>query len=56
MKPDGTNVPVEVFAMYNEDGERVESCPHPKQIVDVRLSEPPEVGDILRMQKTEEER
>lgn len=54
MKPDGTNVPAEVLAMYNEDGERVESCPHPKQIIEVRLSEPPEAGDILRMQNTEE--
>ena len=54
MKPDGTNVPAEVLAMYNEDGERVESCPHPKQIIEVRLSEPPEAGDILRKQNTEE--
>ena len=54
MKPDGTNVPVEVFAMYNEEGERITSCPHPKQSIDVRLSEPPEVGDILRKQSTKE--
>ena len=51
MKPDGTNVPVEVLAMYNEDGESVESCPHPKQNIDVRLSELPEAGDILRVEK-----
>lgn len=51
MKPDGTNVPVEVLAMYNEDGEAVESCPHPKQIIDVRLSDLPEAGDILRVEK-----
>lgn len=50
MKPDGTNVPVEVLAMYNEDGEPVESCPHSKQVIDVVLSQIPERYDILRVQ------
>ena len=49
MKPDGTNVPVEVLAMYDEEGEAVESCPHSKQIIDVQLSTVPEVYDILRV-------
>ncbi len=48
MKPDGTNVPVRVLAMYDEQGEPVESCPHSKQVIDVRLSETPQVYDILR--------
>lgn len=48
MKPDGKNVPVKVLAMYNEDGEEVESCPHSKQKVEVLLSEIPECYDILR--------
>lgn len=51
MKPDGRNIPVQVLAMYNEEGEAVESCPHPRQVIDVRLSEVPEVSDILRVQK-----
>lgn len=49
MKPDGTNVPVEVLAMYDEEGRAVESCPHSKQIIDVKLSEKAEVYDILRI-------
>lgn len=49
MKPDGTNVPVKVLAMYNEQGEPVESCPHSKQSIDVCLSAVPERYDILRV-------
>lgn len=48
MKPDGTNVLVKVLAMYDEEGQYVESCPHSKQVIDVRLSETPAVYDILR--------
>lgn len=48
MKPDGRNVPVKAEAMYNEDGEAVESCPHAGQTIWVRLSETPEPYDILR--------
>lgn len=49
MKPDGTNVPVQVLAMYDEQGQPVESCPHSKQLIDVLLSETPQVHDILRV-------
>ena len=49
MKPDGSNIPVKVLAMYNEDGVEVESCPHSKQIIDVKLSQAPEQYDILRV-------
>ena len=31
MRPDGTNMEVTVKAIYNEDGEAMESAPHPKQ-------------------------
>lgn len=48
MKPDGTNVPVKVLAMYNAEGMAVASCPHSKQVIDVRLSETPDAYDILR--------
>lgn len=51
MKPDGTDIPVRVLAMYDENGMPVESCPHPKQIIDVKLSEEAAVGDILRVEK-----
>lgn len=53
MKPDGTNVPVQVLAMYNEEGEAVESCPHSKQLIDVKLSEVPAPYDILRIANQE---
>lgn len=49
MKPDGTNVPVKVLGMYDEQGQSVESCPHSKQVIDVHLSAVPEVFDILRV-------
>ena len=48
MKPDGSNVPVQVLAMYDEQGQPVASCPHSKQVIDVLLSETPQVYDILR--------
>ena len=49
MKPDGTNVPVKVLAMYDERGQSVDSCPHAKQVIDIYLSAVPEVYDILRV-------
>ena len=51
MKPGGENIPAQVLSMYDEEGNPVESCPHPKQVIDVRLSETPAVGDILRVEK-----
>ena len=49
MKPDGTNIPVTVLAMYDEQGQSVESCPHSKQVIYVCLSVVPKVYDILRV-------
>ncbi len=49
MKPDGENVSVEVLAMRNEEGQAVESCPHSKQIIYVKLSSVPKVNDLLRV-------
>ncbi|MDE7360284.1 MAG: U32 family peptidase C-terminal domain-containing protein, partial [Lachnospiraceae bacterium] len=51
MKPCGENIPVKVLAMYDGEGNPVKSCPHPKQTIDVKLSEAPEAGDILRVEK-----
>ena len=56
MKPDGTDVKVTVKAMYTEGGESVESCPHPKQVLYVELSEPAEKYDILRVPSKENEK
>ncbi|MCR5716611.1 MAG: U32 family peptidase [Lachnospiraceae bacterium] len=50
MKPDARNVAVTVRGMYDEEGNAIESCPHPKQIVYLDLSEPAEPYDILRVE------
>lgn len=52
MKRDGQNVATKVLAMYNEEGEAVESCPHSKQIIYVELSVKPEAYDIMRCHNT----
>lgn len=49
MKPDGTNVPVTVEALYDEKGTAVDSAPHPKQVLWVKLSQAPECYDLLRV-------
>ena len=57
MKPDGRDIPIIVKAMYNENGEEVDSAPHPKEIIDLELvleedmsvSADVEVGDLLRV-------
>ncbi len=50
MKPDGTNMPVTVEAMFTNEGEAVDSAPHPKQVLWIKLSEVPEQYDLLRVQ------
>ena len=50
MKPDGRNVPVKVEAMYNSEMEPVESCPHSKQQIWLKLSEEAIQYDILRIE------
>ena len=54
MKPDGTNIPVKVLAMYDGQGQSVESCPHSKQVIDVCLSVLPKEYDILRVANGEQ--
>ena len=54
MKPNGENVETKVLAMFNEDGEVMESCPHPKQIVYLQLDKQPEVYDILRVENVKD--
>ncbi|MDE6127990.1 MAG: U32 family peptidase C-terminal domain-containing protein, partial [Lachnospiraceae bacterium] len=50
MKPSGENIPVVVKAIYTEDGEPVESAPHPKQVLWLCLSGRAEQYDLLRME------
>ena len=53
MKPDGEDIPVTVNAIYDENGEEVESAPHPQQILYLDLSVKPEKYDILRVSNVE---
>lgn len=48
MKPDGRNIEVSVKAIYDEDGNSMESAPHPKQILYIDLGIELEQYDILR--------
>ena len=49
MKPDGQNVKTRVTAMKNEQGEELESCPHPKQTIFVMLEHEAKEYDLLRV-------
>lgn len=49
MKPNGDNVETKVLAMFNEEGEQIESCPHPKQVIYLQLDKQADVYDILRV-------
>lgn len=48
MKPDGTNVEAKVLSIVNEDGEEMESAPHPQQKLKVTLDKAAASYDILR--------
>ena len=49
MKPDGREIEVEVVAIKDEEGNEMESCPHPKQKLTINLGMELDKGDILRM-------
>lgn len=55
MKPDGRNIPAAVKAIYNGDGEEMESCPHPQQELWISLSEAAQEGDLLRVNKEKDD-
>jgi putative protease len=48
MKPDGSNIKVQVRAIYDEEGNSVESAPHPQQKLYVDLGEEIQEYDLLR--------
>ncbi|MGN0131980.1 MAG: U32 family peptidase [Lachnospiraceae bacterium] len=48
MKPDGSNVETKVLSIFNEDGESMESAPHPQQKLKVLLDAPADRYDLLR--------
>ncbi len=48
MKPDGRNIETVVEEIYDENWDKQDSAPHPKQTLFLKLSQPAEVYDILR--------
>ena len=62
MKPDGENIPVRVISIHDEEGNAMESAPHPKQQLTVLLERLDGTGernicseyDILRKKEDQE--
>ena len=54
MRPNGENAQAKVLAMETENGESVESCPHPQQIIYLTLSAPAAEQELLRVQKNQD--
>ncbi len=52
MKADGANAITTVLEILDEEGNAMESCPHPKQKLRIKTEVLPESGDILRMNDT----
>lgn len=48
MKPDGANIAVTVKRIVDEEGNEMESAPHPKQVLYIDLGQSLETYDILR--------
>ena len=53
MKPDGKNLEVTVKAIYDAEGNAMESAPHPKQVLWVDLGTETSVYDIIRRSEME---
>ncbi len=54
MKPNGENIPVTVKRITDEQGNEMESAPHPQQVLYIDLGQPLEPYDILRRSEQEE--
>ena len=55
MKPDGRNLSVTVKLMKDEEGNQMETAPHPKQVLYIDLGQPLDTYDILRRREEQEE-
>ena len=55
MKPNGDNIPVTVKSIQDEEGNEMESAPHPRQVLYIDLGQPLAEFDILRRQEKEEQ-
>ena len=53
MKPSGENISAKVLQMWDEKGEPIQSCPHPKQNIRVDFGMPVDVLDLIRVQEEE---
>lgn len=51
MKPDGRNILAQVQGISDQEGAPMESAPHSRQLLKVRLSQPADPYDILRRQE-----
>ena len=51
MKPDGRDVVATVEAMRDEQGQRMTSCPHPQQYMEVKFSEVPDKMNLIRVKE-----
>ena len=56
MKPDGKNEKVIVEDIINEFGDSVDSAPHPKQLLWIKLSGEAKLYDLLRVKEAEGEK
>lgn len=54
MKPDGENLSVKVLAIQDEEGNSMESCPHPQQRIYVKFDGLVEADNLVRQPCTEE--
>ncbi len=55
MKPDGENLMAVVQSICDEEGNEMESAPHPKQVLYIDLGKPLTRFDVLRRQEKEEQ-
>lgn len=53
MKPDGRNIEVKVISIQDEEGNEMESCPHPKQKLLIHLGMELDRYDILRKKEVQ---
>ncbi|MCI8956612.1 MAG: U32 family peptidase [Eubacterium sp.] len=55
MRADGNDIEVKVVSIKDEDGNEMDSCPHPKQQLIINLGIELETGDILRVKSEEKQ-
>ena len=53
MKADGDDIEAKVISIKDEEGNAMESCPHPKQQLVINLGRELNPGDILRIKSKE---